>query len=102
MLHSSPISLGAPKRMIRVGESFFRVSNYKLAFQKFFGKKISNGEQVSSRNRAYEKRKALELQKFGKPASNPEVIVDHEQSAGYFPKLAKAAWYGKRKAVARS
>ncbi|CAD7945543.1 unnamed protein product [Amoebophrya sp. A120] len=89
-------SKGNPWRMIRVGESFWRPQNYRLAFQKFFGKKPSAEEDAAHTQKLFVRRKEAEARKRGKPESHPEVEVDHERKAGYFPKEAKALWYNRK------
>lgn len=82
--------------MIRVGETFYRPQNYSLAFQKFFGKKISAEEEAARARRVYLQGKLLEERKRGKASSHPEEEHDHTKFAGYFPGKAKALWYKKK------
>ncbi|CAD7956816.1 unnamed protein product [Amoebophrya sp. A25] len=95
-IHAANVRRSAPKRMIRVGETMYRVQNYKLAFQRFFGKKITPEEDAARKRREFEARKSAEYKKLGKMSSHPEQPVDHESKAGYIAWKAKAAWYGKK------
>jgi hypothetical protein len=61
---------GAPNRFVRVGESLFRVQNYRLAFKKYFpGKQFDN---TSWNQRMARTREHIWEKKVGKTESYPE------------------------------
>eukprot|EP00395_MALV-II_sp_L67-2_P000398 gene398-262_t len=71
---------GAPRRFIRVGESMYRVANYRLAYKKYFGKPL-NPEQNQIWDQNLKKtREYLREKAMGKTESSPETFVDLSQA----------------------